>query len=65
MLLCSTIAMLVYELGLFGMAVFTGVTHLGRLPYFAKTAVYTIVLMIPLYHLFYRIGTIGGHVWNE
>ena len=65
MLLCSTIAMLVYELGLFGMAFFTGVTHLGRLPYFAKTAVYTIVLMIPLYHLFYRIGTIGGHVWNE
>ena len=65
MLLCSTIAMLVYELGLFGMAFFTGVTYLGRLPYFAKTAVYTIVLMIPLYHLFYRIGTIGGHVWNE
>lgn len=65
MLLCSSIAMLVYELGLFGMAVFTGVTHWGRLPYFAKTAVYTIVLMIPLYHLFYRIGTIGGHVWNE
>lgn len=65
MILCSAVAMLVYELGLFGMAVFTGLTRWARFPYFVQTAVYSIVLMIPLYHLFYRIGKIGGHVWNE
>lgn len=65
MILCSAVAMLIYELGLFGMAVFMGLTRWARFPYFAQTAVYTIALMIPLYHLFYRIGKIGGHVWNE
>ena len=65
MLLCSAIAMAVYELGLFAIAVFMGLTHWARFPYFALTALYSIVLMIPLYQLIYRIGRIGGHIWNE
>lgn len=65
MILCSTVAMLIYEMGLFGMAIFMGLTRWARFPYFVQTAVYTIVWMIPLYHLFYRIGKIGGHIWNE
>lgn len=65
MLLCSAIAMAVYELGLFAVAIFLGLTRWSRFPYFALTALYSIVLMIPLYQLFYRIGRIGGHIWNE
>lgn len=65
MLLCSAIAMAVYELGLFAIAVFMGLTHWARFPYFALTALYSIVLMIPLFQLIYRIGRIGGHIWNE
>lgn len=65
MLLCSAISMAVYEFGLFGIAIFLGLTRWARFPYFALTALYSIVLMIPLYQLIYRIGRIGGHIWNE
>lgn len=65
MILCSAIAMLIYELGLYGTAVFLGLTRWNRLSYFLLTALYSIVVMIPLYQLIYRIGSIGGHVWNE
>ena len=64
-LLCSTLAMLVYEIGLFITAMFMGLTHFGRGLYFLKTAVYSIVLMIPLYQLIYRIGQMGDHVWKD
>ena len=65
MILCSAIAMLIYELGLYGTAIFLGVTRWNRISYFLLTALYSILAMIPLYQLIYRIGSIGGHVWNE
>ena len=65
MILCSAIAMLIYEVGLYGVALFLGRTRFDRLPLFLLTALYSIVVMIPLYQLIYRIGSIGGHVWNE
>ena len=65
MILCSAIAMLFYEVGLYGVALFLGRTRWDRLPIFLLTAAYSIAVMIPLYHLIYRIGSIGGHVWNE
>ena len=64
-LLCSTLTMLVYEVGLFITAMFMGLTHFGRSIYFLETAVYSIVLMIPLYQLIYRIGQMGDHVWKD
>lgn len=65
MILCSAIAMLIYEVGLYGVALFLGRTRFDRLPLFLLTALYSIAVMIPLYQLIYRIGSIGGHVWNE
>lgn len=64
-LLCSALTMLVYEIGLFITAMFMGLTRFGRGLYFLKTAVYSIVLMIPLYQLIYRIGQMGDHVWKD
>ena len=57
--------MFVYEIGLFLTALFLGLTRLDRFPYFVLTAVYSIVLMIPLYQLIIRIGQMGGHVWKD
>ena len=65
MILCSAIAMFLYEMGLYGTAIFLGLTRWDRLSYFLLTALYSILVMIPLYQLIYKIGCIGGHVWNE
>lgn len=65
LLLCSAIAMLIYELGLYGTAIFLGLTRWDRFSYFLLTAAYSILVMIPLYQLIHRIGCIGGHVWSE
>lgn len=64
-LLCSAIAMLVYEIGLFLTALFSGLTRPDRFHYFLLTAAYSIVLMLPLYQLIFRIGQMGGHVWKD
>ncbi len=63
--LCSAIAMLVYELGLFLIALFGGLTRWDRVNYFLLTAAYSIAWMIPLFQLIYRIGKMGGYVWKE
>lgn len=64
-LLCSSLTMLVYEVGLFITALFMGLTHFSRGIYFLETAAYSIALMIPLYQLIYRIGQMGDHVWKD
>ena len=64
-ILCAAIAMLCYEIGLFVVGVSTGLTHWGRLPSFALTAIYSCLVMIPLYSLVYKIGLIGGNTWKE
>ena len=64
-LLCSAIAMLIYEIGLFLTALFSGLTRLDRFHFFLLTAAYSILVMIPLYQLIFRIGQMGGHVWKD
>lgn len=64
-LLCSAIAMFTYEIGLFLTAVFSGLTRLDRFPFFVLTALYSVLMMIPLYQLIFRIGQMGGHVWKD
>lgn len=64
-LLCASLTMLVYEVGLFITAMFMGLTRFDRGIYFLETAVYSIALMIPLYQLIYRIGQMGDHVWKD
>ena len=64
-ILCSAIAMTAYELGLFVVGMVSELTHWGRLPSFTLTAVYSCLVMIPLYSLIYKIGLIGGNTWKE
>jgi hypothetical protein len=64
-ILCGAIALFCYELGLFVVGISSVLTHWGRLPSFVMTAVYSSLIMIPLYSLVYKIGLIGGNTWKE
>lgn len=64
-ILCSAIALFLYELGLFGSGLFLGLTTWRYFMRFILTAAYSSVLLIPFYHLELRIGLIGGNVWKE
>lgn len=64
-LLCSGIAVMVYEIGLYIVGMFLGLTRWYRLPRFFLTGVLTVIAMIPLYYLINRIGLIGGNTWKE
>ena len=64
-ILCAGIAQLLYELGLFAVGIFSGLTLWSRLIVFLLTAALSFVTMIPLYSLIYKIGLIGGNTWKE
>ena len=64
-ILCSSIALILYELGLFVVGLGTELTHWGRLPAFILTAVFSCLVLIPLHSLIYKIGLIGGNTWKE
>jgi hypothetical protein len=64
-ILCAGIALTLYELGLFVVGITTQLTHWGRLPVFVLTAVFSCLVLIPLYSLLYKIGLIGGNTWKE
>ena len=64
-ILCSSIALTLYELGLFVVGLGTELTHWGRLPAFILTAVFSCLVLIPLHSLIYKIGLIGGNTWKE
>ena len=64
-ILCSAIALVAYEIGLFIVGVTTVLTHWGRLPVFLLTAAYSCLVLIPLYSLIHKIGLIGGNTWKE
>lgn len=63
--LCTGIAMMLYELGLFVVGVMSGLTLWNRLPNFLFTGLYSVLTLIPLYSLIYKIGLIGGNTWKE
>ena len=64
-LLCSMIALTVYEMSLFVTGLYEGLTIFSRIGSFALTSIYTCIAMIPLYSLIYKIGLIGGNTWKE
>lgn len=63
--LCAGAAAIAYELCSFGMGIFNGLTRWDRLPVFLLAGVYNLLIMIPLYPLICKIGTIGGNTWKE
>jgi len=64
-ILCAAIALVGYELGLFMVGISSVLTHWGRLPVFLLTALFSCLVLIPLYSLIYKIGLIGGNTWKE
>ena len=63
--LCSAIALIGYEIGLFAVGISSGLTHFGRLIPFVLTALLSCLVLIPMYSLIYKIGMIGGNTWKE
>ena len=63
--LCTAIAVMGYELGLFAVGIFSELTLWPRLPYFVLTGAYNALVLIPLYPLICKIGLIGGNTWKE
>lgn len=63
--LCAGVALMIYELVLFGIGLVTGLTLWNRALVFLFTGLVSWALMLPLYPLAYRIGKIGGEPWKE
>ncbi len=64
-ILSAGLAGIAYELCLWGIGIFLGLTRWDRGIYFLLTGMYDVVVMIPLYFLLARIGFIGGNQWKE
>ena len=64
-LLCACCALMLYEIGTFGGAIFMKLTRWDRIGRFLLSGIYGCALMIPLYPLMHKFGSIGGHTWKE
>lgn len=64
-ILCAGIAVIGYELGLYCVGLFMELTIFSRLFSFLLTALFSCLVLIPLYSLIYKIGIIGGITWKE
>lgn len=62
---CAGLAQICYELGLWGIGLFLGMTRFDRLGRFFLTGVYSTAVMVPLYWILNKIGTMGGRQWKE
>lgn len=63
--LCTAIAVMGYEVGLFVVGIFSELTLWTRLVPFLLTGAYSSLVLIPLYPLICKIGLIGGNTWKE
>lgn len=64
-MLSTTVAMLVYEVLTFAVALFLGQTAFSRLGAFCLTGVFSIIFAPFLYPVLKTISTIGGEAWKE
>ena len=64
-LLCITLCMTFYELGIFGFCMLLGQTTFSRYLSFVVPAVLSLVAVPVLYPAMRAIGSIGGETWRE
>jgi len=65
-LLCGVLfALMLYEIGTYGIGLFQGLTHWARIFPFLVTGGMSWAFMLALYPLINRIGLIGGNTWKE
>lgn len=63
--LCAGIAMMAYEISVFGLGLFSELTNWYRWHVFLITGILSILVMLPLYPLVSKIHAIGGETWKE
>ena len=64
-MLCTAVATTVYEILVFAIGLFLGMTTAGHIGTFALTAAMTLLAAPVLYPIVKSIGTIGGEAWKE
>lgn len=63
--LCVSVAMFVYEIAVFGIALFLRLTTFGRIGAFLLKALLSVLAVPVLYPVCLSIGKIGGESWKE
>ena len=63
--MCVCIAIMAYEMALFVIGLFSGLTILPRAGVFALTGAFSCITMLPMYPLVRAISKIGGESWRE
>lgn len=63
--ICAGLALLLYELAIWGTGIFLGLTYWGRIGVFLLTWLLSFLVMLPLYPLLRVIQNIGGETWRE
>jgi uncharacterized integral membrane protein len=63
--LCAGIALMCYELSLFGVGLFSELTLWSHFGNFVLTGLYSCATLPAFYPLIYKIGLIGGNTWKE
>ena len=63
--LCVSIAIMLYEMLLFVLGIFQGLTIWDRAGVFALTGAVSCITMLPMYPLVRKISEIGGVSWKE
>ena len=64
-MLCTAVAMILYELLVFGIGLFLGHTFFARIGAFFLTGVLSLLAAPVLYPVLQAIGKIGGDIWKE
>lgn len=64
-MLCTGMAVMAYELGIFVIGLLSGLTIPARAGVFFLTGVFTCLAMVPMYPLVRIISKIGGDTWKE
>ena len=64
-MLCAGLALLGYELAVYGTGIFLSLTYWGRIGVFLITWLLSFLVMLALYPLIRRIQKIGGETWRE
>ena len=62
---CAGVALMIYEIGTYGIGLFQGLTHWQRVFPFLFKGIYSWAVMLLLYPLLNKIGLIGGNTWKE
>jgi len=63
--LCTGIALMGYEIGLFAVGLFSELTLWSHFSAFLLTGIYSCFTLLAFYPLIYKIGLIGGNTWKE